>query len=119
MSLDSKEITINSIEDYHKHEVLWKTDLKGYSDKLLRGDALQKLSEKYAIDVSAVKNKIKNLRSYFSKEHEKTAKRKSGRGLDDSYISTWFAYKHLLFLKDTNVHLHTKKYHQHIVNLAK
>ena len=40
MSHDSKEITLNFIEDYHKHEVLWKTDLKGYSNKLKRGDAL-------------------------------------------------------------------------------
>ena len=41
MSLDSKEITLKFIEDYHKLEVLWKTDLKGYSNKLMRGDALQ------------------------------------------------------------------------------
>ena len=46
MSLDSKEITLNFIEDYHKLEVLWKTDLKEYYNKLLRGDCLQKLSEK-------------------------------------------------------------------------
>ena len=91
MSLDSKEITINFIEDYHIHEVLWKTDSKGYSNKLLRGYALQKWSEKYAIDVSAVKNKIKNLRSYFSKEHEKTAKKIMDEGLFQAEQEHYFA----------------------------
>ena len=68
MSLDSKEITLNFIEDYHKHEVLWKTDLKGDSNNLLRGDALQKLSETYGIYyVNAVKNKIKTSDPIFLK----------------------------------------------------
>ncbi|CAD7078071.1 unnamed protein product [Hermetia illucens] len=108
MSLDSKETTLNFIEDYILSEVLWKCDQKGYSNKQLRSDALHKLSEKYGADVKAIKCKIKNLRSYFCKEFQKTQTKKSGSGTNEVYESNWFAYKHLLLLKDVNVPLPTK-----------
>ncbi|XP_037925752.1 uncharacterized protein LOC119660870 [Hermetia illucens] len=77
ISLDSKETTLNFIEDYKLSEVLWKCDQKGYSNKQLRSDALHKLRE-------------------------------NGSGTNEVYESNWFAYKHLLFLKDVNVPLPTK-----------
>lgn len=49
----------------------------------------------------AVKNKIKSLRSYFAKEHGKHIRRTRRNGAGKAYIPSWFAYRHLLFLKDT------------------
>ncbi|XP_046659561.1 uncharacterized protein LOC124353658 [Homalodisca vitripennis] len=48
-----------------------------------------------------VQSKIKNLRSYFLKEQQKMSQRKSGASANDVYQSSWFAYKHLLFLGDS------------------
>ncbi|VVC93569.1 unnamed protein product [Leptidea sinapis] len=53
------------------------------------------------MDIDGVKKKIKSLRSYFSKEHQKVIKKKSGAGSDEIYVSPWFAYKHLLFTADS------------------
>jgi len=49
------------------------------------------------MSVKEVKNKIKSLRSYFAKEHQKVTE-KSGTGIDDVYDSPWFAYKSLRFI---------------------
>jgi hypothetical protein len=39
------------------------------------------------MSVKEVKNKIKSLRSYFAKEHQKVTEKKSGVGVDDVYDS--------------------------------
>ena len=39
------------------------------------------------MSVKEVKNKIKSLRSYFAKEHQKVTEKKSGAGVDDVYDS--------------------------------
>jgi len=40
------------------------------------------------------------LRSYFLKERQKSLKRKSGSGADETCVSSWFAYTPLLFVVD-------------------
>lgn len=42
------------------------------------------------------------MRSYLSKERQKSLKRKSGSGADETYISSWFAYAPLLFIADSS-----------------
>lgn len=99
--MDNKENIINFIEDYKQLPVLWQVNLKEYSNKEKRSDAMKYLCDKYKLDIKMCKNKIKSLRSYFSKEYQKCLKKKSGSSAEENYISSWFAYKHLLFLKDT------------------
>lgn len=95
------EITLNFIEDYRNFPQLWDPNNKLYTNKVKRNDGLQVLATKYNMDIDGVKKKIKSLRSYFSKEHQKVMKKKSGSGSDEIYVSPWFAYKHLLFTADS------------------
>jgi hypothetical protein len=64
----------------------------------MRSNALQELRTKYLLDSKSVLNKIKSLRSYFHREHTKVLKKKSGSSTDEVYKSSWFSYKHLLFI---------------------
>jgi hypothetical protein len=64
----------------------------------MRKNALQELGEKYLMDSKSILNKIKSLRSYFHREHSKVLKKKSGSSPDEIYTSSWFEYKHLLFI---------------------
>jgi len=50
---------------------LWDVNHKDYTDKIKRNDALNALATNYKMSVKEVKNKIKSLRSYFVKEHQK------------------------------------------------
>lgn len=99
--MNSDKVTLNFIEDYRSHPVLWDTNDKLYTNKNKRNDAYEALGNKYNMTVKAVKTKIKNLRSYFSKEQQKMLVKKSGSGADDKYETPWFAYKSLQFIADT------------------
>ena len=52
-----------------------------------------------------VKKKIQSIRTQYSREKQKTRKRKSGDGTDDIYQSEWVHSERLKFL---DVHLHPK-----------
>lgn len=94
--------TLKFIESYKAAKLLWDANHTDYCNKIKRNDALERIGNEFNIDVSAVKIKIKNLRSYFSKERQKSLKRKSGSGADETYVSSWFAYKSLLFVADSS-----------------
>ena len=49
--------------------------------------------------------KIQSIRTQYSREREKTKKRKSGDGTDDIYQSKWVHFERLIFL---DVHLNPK-----------
>lgn len=97
----SDKQTLDFIEDYRSYSVLWDISDKSYTNKNKRNDAYRALGEKYNMTVKSVKSKIKNLRSYFSKEQQKMSAVKSGAGADEKYETSWFAYKHLLFIGDS------------------
>nr|CAH7742410.1 unnamed protein product [Callosobruchus chinensis] len=105
--MDNEQI-LEFIEDYRSYQCLWDIHSKFYTNKNKRNDAYRELSEKYNINEKAVKNKIKSLRSYFSKEHQKVTEMKSGSGSDSKYDSTWFAYRQLLFIADSVTPRQTK-----------
>lgn len=94
--------TLQFIESYKAAKLLWDANHPDYCNKIKRNDALESIANEFNIDVSAVKIKIKNLRSYFSKERQKSLKRKSGLGADETYVSSWFAYTPLLFVSDSS-----------------
>jgi hypothetical protein len=81
---------------------------KDYTNKIKRNYALSALAKNYEMSIKEVKNKIKSLRSYFAKEHQKVTK-KSGAGVDDVYDSPWFAYKPLMFILDSITPRETKE----------
>lgn len=81
------------IENYKSFVELWDASHKDYNNKNKRSGALECLAINHNMSIPEVKNKIKSLRSYFSKEHQKVLKRSN-----DDYESSWFAYKPMLFI---------------------
>ena len=100
MSVDHTK-TLAFTEDYISFTALWDVNHKDYTNKIKRNDALNALATNYKMCVKEVKNKIKSLRSYFAKEHQKVTEKKSGAGADDVYDSPWFAYKSLMLILDS------------------
>jgi hypothetical protein len=49
---------------------------KDYTNKIKRNDALNALATSYEMSVKEVKNKIRSLRFYFAKEHQKVTGKK-------------------------------------------
>lgn len=91
---DFERRTLRFIADYRRLPELWDTNSKLYSNSVARKKALQKLGDKYNLDLKGVRNKIKSLRSYFSKEQHRVSKESDA----ESYESQWFAYKALNFI---------------------
>ena len=68
--------TLALTEDYRSFTALWDMNHKDYTNKIKRHDALNALATNYKMSVKEVKNKIKSLRSYFAKEHQKVTEKK-------------------------------------------
>ncbi|XP_039751786.1 uncharacterized protein LOC120627805 [Pararge aegeria] len=98
---EDKDKTLEFIDDYQTCRILWDQNNIDYTNKKKRYGALTALGQKHNLDVQMVKNKIKSLRSYFSKEHQKVIKN-SGGASGESYQSSWFAYNSLLFILDSS-----------------
>jgi hypothetical protein len=94
----SNEKTLDFIEEYRKYTVLWRLSDKNYKNREERRSALEELGEKYSLDSKSILNKIKSLRSYFHREHSKVLRKKSGSSAYEMYRSSWFAYRHMLFI---------------------
>ena len=75
MSSDHSK-TLVFIEDYRSFTALWDVNHKDYTNKIKRNDALSALATNYEMSVKEVKNKIRSLRSYFAKEHQKVNEKK-------------------------------------------
>jgi hypothetical protein len=61
------------------------------------------------MSVKEVNNKIKSLRSYFAKGHQKVIENKSGAGADDVFDCPWFAHKSLTVILDSITPRETKE----------
>jgi hypothetical protein len=68
--------TLPFIEDYRSFTALWDVNHKDYTNKMKRNDVLNALATNYKMNVKEVTNKIKSLRSYFAKEHQKVTEKK-------------------------------------------
>ncbi|VVC27155.1 MADF domain [Cinara cedri] len=90
--------TLRFIEAYKAAKLIWDANHTDYCNKIKRNGALERVANEFNTGVSVVKIKIKNLRSYFPKERQKSLKRKSGSGADETNVSSWFAYAPLSFL---------------------
>lgn len=104
----NNEQTLEFIEDYRSYDCLWDINSRSYTNKNKRNDAYQDLAKKYGITEKGVRNKIKSLRSYFSKEHQKVTEKKSGAASECKYDPTWFAYNQLMFIADSVTPRQTK-----------
>jgi len=66
--------TLELIEDYRSFTALWDVNHKHYNDKIKRNYALNALATNYKTSVKEIKKKIKSLRSFFAKEHQKVVR---------------------------------------------
>jgi hypothetical protein len=73
----NNEQTLEFIEDYRSHECLWDIRNKNYTSKTKRHDAYSQLAQKYNMTCKGVRNKIKSLRSYFAKEHQRVTEKRA------------------------------------------
>jgi hypothetical protein len=100
--------TLAFIEDCRSFTALWDVNHKDYTNKIKRNGALNALATNCKMSAQEVKNKIKSLRSYFAKEHQKVTEN-SGAGVRDVHESPWFAYKSLMFILDSITPRETKE----------
>lgn len=101
MALWTHDKIILLLELYKEAECLWNPRNPNHKCANKRHDALKEISLAVKFDVPEVKRKIKNLTGQFYRERMKYRKyKKSGAG--SYFISKWFAYNYMLFLKDKN-----------------
>lgn len=93
--------TILLLEIYKDAECLWNPKNADHKCANKRYDALKNIAEAVECDVQEVKRKIKNLTGQFYRERMKYRKYKKS-GATSVFVSKWFAYNYMLFLKDKN-----------------
>ena len=98
----NNEQVLALIELYRSRNVLWDSKNPFYKDRNKRHDALMEIAQELNADKTEIEKKIRYLQSHFSRELKKVKKCKSGDGLEDVYISKWFAFKSMMFLADKN-----------------
>ena len=98
----SKKQTLELIELLHVQECLWNVKNEVYKDRQKKKDALAAIASQMDINVNDVDKKITNLKNQFNREVNKM-KTKSGSGADDVYVSPWYAFKPLGFLRNNNL----------------
>lgn len=106
MATWSNKNVLDFIEEYRKHECLWKIKSKSYHNRDLRDAAYVKLLDVTKSFMSnatkdTVLKKINNLRSSYRKEQKKVLScKKSGMGTEDLYIPKLWYFDDLSFLID-------------------
>ncbi|KAL5239204.1 hypothetical protein ACI65C_006614 [Semiaphis heraclei] len=83
----SQDKTLQLIESYRLHPVLWNCKLSDYKHRDKRHDAWNEIANSLNVDKDEVERKIKNLSSHFAREskrvrEEKIANTKSGKMID-------------------------------------
>ncbi|CAK1594949.1 unnamed protein product [Parnassius mnemosyne] len=99
----SGEQLLELISLYQENPVIWDPKNPHYFKKNLKNDAWSNIAHSLERDVEECKNKMISLLASHRREKGKVKKsHSSGRGGDETYKSTWFAYKALAFLGDRN-----------------
>ncbi|XP_061716947.1 uncharacterized protein LOC133524816 [Cydia pomonella] len=98
-----KEKVLLFIDKYRDKEILWDPTHGDHFNKLKKNDAWVELSEDMNITVEEAKKKITSLLASLRREKAKIKNSTgTGKGADEIYTSTWFAFKPLLFVLDRN-----------------
>ncbi|KAM3963599.1 uncharacterized protein ACR2FA_002525 [Aphomia sociella] len=98
----SKDKTLKLIELLQVNASLWNTSLcDTRRDKQKRKEELRVISEFLGISVSDTTKKIQHLRTQYNRESAREA-RANAEDPNDKYISNWYAFDYLHFMKDSN-----------------
>lgn len=86
---------ISLIELFRERPVLWNQTISEFKNKNLKNYAWNEISQEMKVSKSEVQSKMRNLITTFQRIFKKE---KSGSGASSK--SKWFAFDHLMFLKD-------------------
>ncbi|XP_039747227.1 uncharacterized protein LOC120624637 isoform X2 [Pararge aegeria] len=98
----SKDKTLKLIELLQLNANLWNPSLcDTRRDKQKRKEELRGIADLLNISVSDATKKIQHLRTQYNRESAREV-RANSEGPNESYISNWYAYEYLHFMKDSN-----------------
>ena len=98
----SKEKTLKLIELLQLNANLWNTSLcDTRRDKQKRKEELRGISDILGITISDATKKIQHLRTQYNREAAREA-RANSEGPNETYLSNWYAYEYLHFMKHSN-----------------
>jgi hypothetical protein len=98
----SKDSTLKLIELLQLNASLWNPSLcENRRDKQKRKEELRNISQILDISVPDATKKIQHLRTQYNRESAKEA-RALAEDPNDRYISNWYAFEYLHFMKDSN-----------------
>lgn len=98
----SKDKTLKLIELLQLNANLWNPSLcDTRRDKQKRKEELRGIADILNISVSDATKKIQHLRTQYNRESAREA-RANNEVPSESYISNWYAYDYLHFMKDSN-----------------
>lgn len=98
----SKEKTLKLIAFLQVNPSLWNPslcDTRRFKHK--RKDELRAIAEILEISVADATKKIQHLRTQYNRESAKEA-RANAEDPNDRYVSNWYAFEYLHFMKDSN-----------------
>ncbi|KAK9696790.1 Alcohol dehydrogenase transcription factor Myb/SANT-like [Popillia japonica] len=97
----NEESTLLLIETYRNYEILWDTKHPLYYNKIRKNDAWEEVAKQLGTTDEACKKKMTSVLAALRREKSKIKKSEgTGKGRDDIYESSWFAFKSLIFLWD-------------------
>ncbi|CAK1582111.1 unnamed protein product [Parnassius mnemosyne] len=98
----SKDKTLKLIELLQVNASLWNPSLcDTRRDKQKRKEELRAIADILGISVPDTTKKIQHLRTQYNRESAKEA-RANAEDPNDSYVSNWYAFEYLHFMKDSN-----------------
>ncbi|CAG9585658.1 unnamed protein product [Danaus chrysippus] len=98
----SKDKTLKLIELLQLNANIWNPSLcDTRRDKQKRKEELRGIADVLGISVSDATKKIQHLRTQYNRESAREA-RANSEGPNERYVSNWYAYEYLHFMKDSN-----------------
>lgn len=91
----TNELTLEFLECYEKHVVLWNSSYPGHKNKNILHDAWTAVANELSIEmtVAALKKKKESLMSTYRSLRKKVVDSEtSGTGSSELYSPSWFAY---------------------------
>lgn len=112
----SEDQVLHLIELIREHSNIWNPENEAYKNKNKRTDAFNIIATVLELSREEIERKWKVLQTQFRRECTKSVT-KSGQGTNELYVSRWFGYKHLMFLKDKNTPKHTRDTQEQVSKL--
>lgn len=98
----SKDKTLKLIELLQINATLWNPSLcDTRRDKQKRREELRGIADVLGISVPDATKKIQHLRTQYNRESAREV-RANAEDPNDRYVSNWYAFEYLHFLKDSN-----------------